>query len=94
MRVVKLLRDAEKSYGMSTDETMRKINALNEVKRIRENDSGQTASIGTDDDESSDNESTDEGEKSDNESIVFSSDSNSNIVFKKFSIRFSANLHL
>jgi hypothetical protein len=65
-----LLKDTEKTYGVSSDDTTRKINALNEVKKIRGGDANSE-----NEEESSDSEEGDSSENGDIESIEFSSES-------------------
>jgi hypothetical protein len=72
-----LLKNSEKSYGVSSEDTVRKINALNEIKKIR----GDNSKNSENEDESSESEEGDSSEDGDNDSIVFSSES----------IRFSIN---
>ncbi len=62
------LKEAEVEYGIDSGDTVKIINSLNEIKKIRQSGEGEC-------EQESQEVETDEEEEEDTESLVFSSES-------------------
>ncbi len=68
MKVMNALKEVEIEYGIDSGDTVKIINSLNEIKKIRQSGEGEC-------EQKSQEVETDEVEEEDTESLVFSSES-------------------